>query len=252
MECSVIIADYVEFEDYVLYNTFADGIIAALTLRSFYQPDEIFDREQLREKLVDKIGLKSCSIASAEQVHGNLIAYVGRTAHLTGVDGLATDQPGVVLTAVVADCLPIYLWSRKRRCIALLHAGWRGTADGIASTGVDFLGQRFGIAPNGLTALLGPCICSECYEVGPEVADRFDQSVLRKGRSDRYFLDLRGENLRQLVNSGVAEDAIMSDGRCTCCLPELFYSYRGDGKKAGRMFAALALLPDRQTAAPGK
>jgi YfiH family protein len=177
-------------------------------------------------------------------VHGGVVAYVNEGLTIPGVDGLITDKPNLFLTIVVADCLPIFLWDNHSRAIALLHAGWRGTTAQIAQNGVNQLIERFGIESKNITAILGPCICQRCYEVGPEVALNFDMAVLHKGSDDRSHLDLRYANFIQLVEAGVSEDSIYVDERCTCCNEEMFFSYRRDGENTGRMVAAIGIAPD--------
>ena len=81
-----------------------------------------------------------------------------------------TGQPGVLLTVTIADCVPVFIADPVRRAVGLFHAGWRGTAAGVFESGMATLGEAFGSTPGDITVHLGPAICGECYEVGPEVS----------------------------------------------------------------------------------
>ena len=135
-------------------------------------------------------------------------------------DGLWADEPGVPLFALTADCLPIALARRDRSGLAVLHAGWRGLLDGIVEAGVAALGG------GRIAAAVGPAIGPCCYEVGPEVADRFEP-VLRRGRN----LDLWSAAERRLREAGCV--SVERLDLCTHCNPDLFFSYRRDGKPYG-------------------
>lgn len=221
-----------------------NGVLASFSLRSFYERSAFSNRERLIRHFVNAIGLPGCSFARAEQVHGSNVVCIEESGFWEGADGLATDRKNLVLTVVVADCLPIFLWGGEVECVALLHAGWRGTAAGIVGNGIRALMERLEASPDKMSALLGPCICSACYEVGPEVAAKFDSMVLMTDQEGQSHLDLRKANCQQLIESGIYPDNIISDERCTRCQQEIFFSYRGEGQETGRMIAALSLIGD--------
>jgi polyphenol oxidase len=137
-------------------------------------------------------------------------------------DGLWTTEPGLPLLALAADCVPIALAGTDGEPrLAVLHAGWRGLLDGIVETGVQSLGG------GALSAAVGPSIGRCCYEVGPEVSERFDAD-LTAGR----MLDLRHAVERRLAAAGVS--AVEHFDLCTMCHPELFFSHRRDHGLTGR------------------
>lgn len=227
---------------HVSYKSFCpDEIVCALSLRSFYERKGSSDRIELRRQFLQKLGLSPELMGWAQQVHGAGIAFVDRAGYFPRVDGLATNIKGIYLTIAVADCLPIFLWDESKSAVSVLHAGWRGTVSGIAGEGVELLNHQFGIESSDLKALLGPCICPSCYEVGPEVAASFQASELQEGRADRFRLDLRSANRRQLTKAGLSPEKIFSDASCTRCRQDLFYSYRGEGQNAGRNIAVIGL-----------
>jgi YfiH family protein len=142
-------------------------------------------------------------------------------------DGLWTDEPGLPILAMSADCLPIALVRANgtKRAVAVLHAGWRGLLAGIVAAGRDALGG------GELQAAIGPAIGPCCYEVGEEVAapyrERFGDDVVHEGR-----LDLWTSAERALRAAGVGQ--VHRFDRCTACEPETFFSHRRDAGRTGR------------------
>ena len=139
-------------------------------------------------------------------------------------DGLWTDEPGLPLLTLAADCVPIALAREDRPALAVLHAGWRGLLDGIVAAGVAAAGGT-------LRAAVGPAIGPCCYEVGPEVAEpfrgRFGSDVVTN-----RMLDLWTAAERALGEAGVAK--VERFDLCTSCNPELFFSHRRDDGVTGR------------------
>lgn len=153
-------------------------------------------------------------------------------------DALWTDRRRLALSVVTADCVPILFACRDFGGeIAAVHAGWRGIASDIVARTVE----RLAAAPAALIAWIGPAIGSCCYEVGPEVAERVTRVSTEEavrpnpdpGRPNPH-LDLRRAVRHQLAAAGVGE--IRTVDRCTRCHPEELWSYRRDGKAAGRNF----------------
>src|SRR6266566_347266 len=106
-------------------------------------------------------------LTAAAAVHGAEVARVDEPAVVVpGRDALVTDRPGLPLLATFADCYPVLLFDPGRRALALAHAGWRGTAVGVARAAVEALRREYGCRPADLVAGVGPGICGRCYEVG--------------------------------------------------------------------------------------
>jgi YfiH family protein len=176
----------------------------------------------------------------AGAVHGAKVARVGAPAGVVdGVDALVTDRPGLPLFALFADCFPLVVYSPSRRCAALGHAGWRGTAAGIAGAIVAALETEYGCDPDELVAGIGPGICANCYEVGDEVAERFPPEVKRQSGPVRWQLDLAEANRLALTRAGVAPGRIHLSRICTRESTRL-YSHRRDAD--GSRFAGLVAL----------
>jgi polyphenol oxidase len=155
-----------------------------------------------RRDFARALGLDRLTIMGA--VHGAAVARVDASDELVdGVDVLVTDRPGVALFATFADCYPIVLWDPNRRCVALAHAGWRGTLAGVGAAAVRALLDEYGSDPSTIVAGLGPGICGRCYEVGEEVASQFDPRFVSDGPGAGFLLDLSAANRAQLGEAGV-------------------------------------------------
>lgn len=177
--------------------------------------------------------------AKARLEHGVASRVVEAPGVYTFYDALLTSTPGLPLWITVADCLPVFLAAGP--WLGIAHAGWRGTAGGIAANLAREIGARGGGGPAGVRAWIGPGVGPCCYEVGPDVAAQFPAAAVEAaGTSLR--LDLRDAVRRSLVAAGVPADAIAVADACTSCLPERFFSYRRDGARSGRM-AAVAWIP---------
>ena len=189
------------------------------------------------------------------QVHGTEVVthHQGRAEgggqrmlSIEGVDGHVTADRGTMLCVTVADCTPVYLLaidqgSKRPSALALLHAGWRGTAGGILKKGAELL---LAAQPSSrLVAHLGVSICGDCYEVGSEVFDAMapwadDQRPQAPGpRPAKGQLDVRAVLAQQAAALGI--DEVTTSTHCTRH-GEGWYSHRGGD--AGRMVAYLGMV----------
>jgi polyphenol oxidase len=179
-----------------------------------------------RRRLGAAAGVDPGSIVMNWQQHGTLVRRAA--PGLEKADGLVTEDARQPLLVLAADCVPIALARtngfQSGPALALLHAGWRGLADGIVARGVEAVGG------GRLAACIGPAIGPCCYEVGPEVAERFDRDLVRDGR-----LDLPGSAERALRAAGV--ERVERIDLCTACHSELFFSHRRDRGRTGRQGA---------------
>jgi YfiH family protein len=164
-------------------------------------------------------------------------------------DALVTDVPGLALFLAFGDCAPVLLCDPVRRAIALVHAGWRGTAQAVVPRTIALMGERFGTRPTDLLAAIGPAISACCYEVSAEVITAFSAHPLAEAtacfeqRADgRTFLDVACSNEGQLLAAGVAHERIARSGFCTGCRTDLFYSHRREPKPSGRFGVGIGLL----------
>ncbi len=197
--------------------------LSILTLERFGELPGIEHGFGTRHDHIDQHGM-----ASLRQIHSNRVLIAERPGCAGGGDALITQTPGLALSIRTADCFPILLADPRAGVVAAIHAGWRGTAAGIVQETVRRMRAQFGTDAADLFAAIGPGIGACCYEVGDEVARRF--GLRGKGK-----IDLAEANRAQLIECGVKAGRIKSIGRCTFCEPGIFFSYRREGEKAGRM-----------------
>lgn len=197
------------------------------------------------EELGRQLGFPS--VAVARQVHGDAVTCLDPTPEpglrVPGEsDGLVTSGTGLLLAVTAADCVPVYAVDPASGGLALLHAGWRGTAAGVLASGLRALEARCGADLAEVRLHLGPAICGDCYEVGPEVVEALGGPRGGEGRpgpEGRITVDLRTELVARARDLGVPPGRISRSGWCTRCGPDHFHSHRGKGDEAGRMAAYL-------------
>ena len=191
----------------------------------------------------------SLPIAQVNQVHGVAVVKARPDdASPDESDGLWFDGDGLILSIKAADCAPVWLADMASKRFALVHAGWRGVADGIIASAVDALAAG-GSEAQELAVAVGPHLRPCCFEVGPEVAERFaaiegaiksaDQLRVQRRRDDSVSLDLAAAILADLSDLGVRGEQVFVATACTHCHPDLFHSYRRNGS-GGPLMAAIA------------
>ena len=168
------------------------------------------------------------------------------------IDGLITDKPGLALVTFYADCVPLYFADTKHKAIGLSHSGWRGTVGRMGQKTLDAMHEAFGTMPEDVIAAVGPSICGDCFEVGPEVVAEFANSfskkqmkmICRDGDGDRSYLDLWQANRIVLEEAGILPEKISVTNICTRCNPNLLYSHRIMGVQRGNLAAVLMIRRD--------
>lgn len=192
----------------------------------------------------------------SKQVHKTEIAVVSKEDVGNGltksqkyeeIDGLVTDEREVVLSTVYADCTPLFFVDSEKKVVGVAHAGWRGTVGKIGSKMVETMISRYGSDKEDIIVGIGPTIGSCCYMVREDVALQFKKAfpdctkILEQVEEGKYRLNLWEANKASVMESGVPESNIELDNHCTSCNEELFYSYRRDKGKTGRMAAMIKL-----------
>jgi polyphenol oxidase len=229
-----------------------------------------------RKKFFNAIGATDTHAVTLRQFHSDVACGVMADTPADGeppkADALFTREPGTLLIVQTADCVPILLADTKRRAVAAIHSGWRGTAQRIAQKTIGRMQMEFGTRPQDVVAAIGPAIGQSCYEVGTDVAKEFHAKfaearewfdgpfdALASGENDPNWLpwltmrppghpppsptvqlDLIAANRSILINAGVPEKNISISGFCTSCRTDLFFSYRRE-RTTGRMMAAIAI-----------
>ena len=236
-------------EGHGLFRGFPDGVSAGFTTR---RNGSDGGASRLARALAAGLGVPSARLALARQVHGRQVLVVdaaaARRGDFVGIgDALMTREDGVLLGIQSADCVPVLLSDTKGPWIAAVHAGWRGTAARVLDAVLDLL-ERNGVDPARLVVAIGPCISQGRYEVGPEVVEALSTGhahldvpagAIRPGRHDRTHVDVAAFNKAVLVGRGVPPGSILDAALCTAEHPELFPSYRRDGKGTGRIVTGI-------------
>lgn len=214
-------------------------------------------RENFR-RFCAALGADPNSLVKNHQIHSCLVRPVTEQDVMAdpaspGVyeaDGLITDRPGVCLTIFSGDCIPILLYDPVRRVIAAAHAGWRGTALGIAAQAARNMIADYGCAPGDLLAAIGPGISPCCFETHSDVPDGLRAGLGREAEpfiqplpgGEKYQVDLKGANARWLELTGLAPRHIAVCSACTACQLDSFWSHRIQGDVRGSMAAMIQLL----------
>lgn len=201
-----------------------------------------------RARFLDAVGMTGWPLLKLKQVHSNIVQDLRDTwAASQPVEGDAaiTAVKGAVLGIQTADCVPILIAHREARVVGAVHAGWRGTAGRIAEIAVKQMIDAYGVLAVDLTAVIGPHNAVCCYEVGDEVvaAVNAPAAILRKPEWSKPHLNQALANKQQLMDSGIPETQIFVSQMCTQCRSDLFYSYRRDGDRTGRMLSVIGIIP---------
>jgi purine-nucleoside/S-methyl-5'-thioadenosine phosphorylase / adenosine deaminase len=220
-----------------------DGALVAVSERGVAPPPS--PTEILARRFADALGYPGLPIVRGTQVHGARVVVVSEAPPPSAVadagecDALVTALPGVGLAVQTADCVPLLLAAPE--AVAAVHAGWRGAVAGVAARAVEVF---LAMIPNraAARAWIGPAIGPCCYEVGPEVAERFAPKHSRPRAGGKFSLDLPAAIRAQIEAAGFPPEGIMQPNGCTMCGGERFASYRRDGTHAGRMIALVARL----------
>ncbi len=153
-------------------------------------------------------------------------------------DGLVSRRDNWHVGVRTADCVPILLLDVNGRTVSAVHAGWRGTAGEIVTAAISKMGAH----PANIWAAIGPCIRECCYEVGPDVAERFTRWTRSPIKSNgKQNLNLAAANIRQLTQAGVPQAQVFDSHLCTYCDIETFYSFRRQPDEPGRLISAIGL-----------
>lgn len=194
------------------------------------------------------LDLAARDVLRVRQVHGRIVIVAAADQAGEGVigeaDAIVTTSASHAVSVRIADCVPVLLADRGRRAVAAVHAGWRGTAAGVAAAAIEAI-ERIGVPPSDIVAAIGPSIGPCCYQVDAAVRERFaaahagsDDWFTADG-PDRWRLDLWRANRAQLEAAGVPSLSIATAESCTAHGLSTWYSFRREGAGTGRMVAAI-------------
>jgi YfiH family protein len=223
-----------------------------------------------RRRFQSALTASDLKLIPLKQVHSDVIhLFDAVPATSCRGDASATNCPGLLLAVQTADCVPILLVDPKKRAVAAVHAGWRGTLQRIVVKAIGQMQMQFKTEPADLIAAIGPAIGACCYEVGTEVATQFlsqfaqapewfdefrtgDEpnpiqwlNMMPPGHQPppkKVLLDLRKANRAQLLGVGLRAPNIFVSDLCTACRRDLLFSYRKEGAQSGRLLSVIGIL----------
>lgn len=232
-------------------------------------------RENVHEnkrRFQSALGASDLTFVSLHQIHSDVVCQFDAAPYRQcRGDASLTNRQGLLLGVRTADCAPVLLVDPKKRVVAAVHAGWRGTLQRIVSKTTGRMQMQFGCRPQDLLAAIGPAIGGCCYEVGTEVAaaftaqfpnaaEFFDElhtgdepnplqwlNMMPPGHQappNKVRLDLSKANRSQLLEAGLRQENIFVTGLCTACQPGLLFSYRKERARSGRLLSVIGLRAD--------
>ncbi|MEB3286309.1 MAG: peptidoglycan editing factor PgeF [Vampirovibrionales bacterium] len=202
-------------------------------------------RQLQRQALCQAIGVPFEGLATADQIH-SATSKVHTQSDLSACDAIILSEPGKAALILVADCVPVILYDPIAHKGAVIHAGWRGTAQGITPKTATRLVEEFACSYENMIAAIGPSIGGCCYEVTPDVTEALANTLAPGAPSDwktavsngcekspeqKSIVDLKRVNEQQLLALGVMQIDVLS--HCTRCQPDRFFSFRrkDDGRQ---------------------
>lgn len=198
-----------------------------------------------RELFFGKLGIDLKQVSRCHQVHGNAVLVVTAPVTNEKYDAQITNKPNVFLAASIADCTPILIHDEKNNAVAAIHAGWRGTVGKIVSNALQLMKENYGTEGIDCKAFIGACISYENFEVGDEVAENFDSSLKRfDEQKQKWFVNLKIANQKQLLAFGVLENNIEISDYCTVENNNTFFSHRKEKGVTGRMMAVIGITKE--------
>jgi len=226
-------------------NSNPEGSEFTLSLSS--TPDKELVRNN-RALLAEAMGVKASDLFLPSQIHKTRIVNVTCSTvkeELIDTDALITNEKGICVAVMSADCVPILLYDKKNQAVGAVHSGWRGTVARILEKTLEQMKDTFGTEGKDLIAGIGPSVSQESYEVGEEVVNEVknafghESGLMIAQPANKAKLDLWKANKLQLTSFGVPENQIEISDLCTVINNEHFFSARkGD---AGRFAAGILL-----------
>ena len=213
-------------------------------------------RENYR-RVCGALGVEMDKLVFSCQVHADRVRCVTSADLGKGLDrpvdyeadGLITDIPGLPLVVFGADCLTVLLCDPVRRVVGAVHAGWRGTALGIAAKAVERMVDCYGCDRLDILAAVGPGISKCCFETHEDVPNAMTEAMGAAALSSievlptgKFHVDLKGLNAKRLESAGLAPEHIAVSADCTCCLPEKYWSHRYTHGERGSQAAMIAIV----------
>ncbi|MDR0288435.1 MAG: peptidoglycan editing factor PgeF [Clostridiales bacterium] len=237
-----------------VFTTRAGGVSTgpyeSLNLSFKRESNEKFGRSNVLEnfkRVAAALDMTTDCMVSAQQIHSCNVGVVRSEHRGSGVvkpyvftchDSLITNENGVALVTLHADCVPIFLCDPVRKAVGMVHSGWKGTALKISEMAVKVMKSQFGSDPGDIVAVIGPAICGNCFEIGEDVYKEFKNDFnqfINKVSKAKWLVDLSGIVKKTLEVSGVPQENIDMTGICTFEDKTNFFSHRREKGRTGTM-----------------
>ncbi len=193
-----------------------------------------------REIFYNELGLTTDKVAIQKQTHSDIITIVEKPGMIGESDAIITAKAGIGLAVSSADCVPSFIYDKKKKLVSGIHSGWRGTQRKILLKTILELKKQFNSDPIDLFVFVGPSISQKNYEVGEDVASQFDQKYsLRDG--GKIYLDVLQANIDMLHQAGIPDNQIEVSPLCSFEEKDLLHSYRREGDLSGRALGIIAM-----------
>lgn len=231
----------------------SEGCYSSMNLR--------FNCDDKRENVIENyriiaetLGMDYKKLVLSKQVHGDVIHTVTEADMGNGityenkfdsVDALITDQKGIPLVTLYADCVPLFFLDKRQGIAALSHSGWKGTVGRIGQKTVEKMKNDYGSRAEDILTAIGPSI-QEChFEVGDDVAEIFirefgNDTAVRYGA--KYHVNMQKAIEKQFIESGILPENIDNSGICTYCNSDLLFSHRKTNGRRGNLGAFIELI----------
>lgn len=236
----------------------SEGVFSSMNV-SFTRGDDAAAVEINYRRLAEVMGTQYEKFVFTDQTHTVNVRKVTaedagkgivRERDYTDIDGLITNEPGVVLSTFYADCVPLYFVDSVHKAIGLSHSGWRGTVARMGKVTIEAMQCEYGSRPEDIICAVGPSICQECYEISADVAEEFarefaghEAEILRESPKNhgKYHLNLWRANEIVLMEAGIKKKHIAVTDVCTCCNSEVLYSHRASHGRRGSLGGYMCL-----------
>lgn len=235
----------------------SEGIFSSMNL-SFTRGDEREAVEKNFQRLSEAMNVEYNKFVFTDQTHTTNVRRVTgadagkgllRERDYRDVDGLITNEPGLVLSTFYADCVSLYFVDKVSHAIGMSHSGWRGTVGRMGAKTIEAMRREYGSEPENIICAIGPSICQDCYEVSEDVAEVFrkefpgrEAELLKAGKAaGKYQLDLWKANEIVLLEAGIKKEHLAVTDICTCCNPDILFSHRASHGRRGNLGGFLCL-----------
>lgn len=228
----------------------SEGGLNELNL-SYNVNDDPENVDHNRWLLASTLDVPAGKLVFPQQTHSTNVKLINRlnyTEEHKETDALITNTKGIFIGVMSADCVPILIYDPVHKAVAAIHAGWRGTIGKIVERTLKAMVENFGTGTSEIIACLGPSICQEEYEVGPEVVEEFEKvfgkedGLIKRSDNNKGYLDLTKANKLQLLEMGVKSANIEVSDFCTYQDNDKFFSARRSKNSDGRFAAGIMIV----------